>query len=923
MTEEEVFDAALQLPAEKRSEFLHRVCSEEMRASVEKLLELAQQPTDFMMDCPWPAAQQASQRGGPSESSIGAYRLGEILGEGGMGVVYRAYQDEPVVRQVAIKIIKPGLDTQELLSRFRSEQRVLAALDHPFIARVFGAGSTETGRPYFAMELVEGLPITEYCDQYRLTTQDRLKLFIDVCKAVQHAHSKSIVHRDLKPSNVLVVNQDGNCVPKVIDFGIAKALDRDDLNRTMATGNALMLGTPLYMSPEQAATQTVDIDTRTDIYSLGVLLYELLTGSTPFARQRLSSASDEERRRIIREEDPPKPSTCVQTLGDSASAASTLRGTDPRRLSRQLQGDLDWIVMKAIEKDRNRRYTTVNDFAEDLQRHLDCQPVLASPPSHWYRAKRLLQRNRWAATVAAGMLTLLLLGTLGTTLGLISAIRANRALDGSLQNEAKLRLAAEESEARAVRESHEARRQAEIAREIVNFLREDLLAAAAPSMEPGRGRDVGIQEVLDEAAKRMENVSAPGGRFADKPEVEAALRLTIGKTYTELGFVDQATPQLERAAQIQQAELAEDQELALSISEELAEVYSLQGKIDVACQLGRRVLQGYSEMFGPRDRKTLTAMNNLAAMYSRQGEFAQAAELFADLADLRVELLGEDHLDTIITQSNLANSQLRLNQIEDARALLSSLLPRARQSKDPETLATVLQNLGEAKARNGQLKDAKSMFQESLEIRRELFGGDHSSTMELVSYLGVLASMQEDWQAARAHFETVLDTNRRLLGTQSTQTVSSTVNLVSALLRLDNIAEAVELMDRCRAEAEAELGHDNVFIRRIYKMYGHAADSLREASSAPLEEARVRKLLMEHHLMLAQREETNAEDLHLASLALADPAYGELQDLTKAVEFARLAVDRAMDAETEIRDTYQSTLDRLQKELSSASNQYQ
>ncbi|MCA9193319.1 MAG: serine/threonine protein kinase [Planctomycetales bacterium] len=919
MTEEEIFDAAIQIPVEQRGEFLDRICSSdtELRASVEHLLRLAESSTAFMSQSPWSQNEPTAHKVNQTDVAIGCYRLGEKLAEGGMGIVYRAYQTEPVVRQVALKVIRPGLDTREWLSRFRSEQRLLAALDHPYIAKVFEAGSTETGRPYFAMEFVEGLPITEYCDQQHLSTVERLRLFVNVCKAVQHAHSKSIVHRDLKPSNILVETHDSKPQPKVIDFGIAKALDRTELNQTLATGDMQLLGTPLYMSPEQASIKSIDIDTRSDIYSLGVLLYELLTGVTPFERQRLSLASYEEMRRIIREEDPPKPSTRVNMLGESASAASAARGTDARRLGRLLQGDLDWIVMKAIDKDRNRRYPTVNDFAEDVQRYLDCQPVLATPPSRWYLIKRMLQRNRWSASVAAAMLALLLIGTVGTTVGFVSTIQANRALDKSLENEANLRFAAEESEKRAIQEAEEAQRQSEIAHEIVNFLSEDLLAAVAPSVAPGRGRDVRMREVLDEAAKRIETAAALGGRFADKPKVEAALRLTIGRTYTDLGFVDLAAPHVERAAKIQREQLPSDLQLETEVADKLSEVYSLQGKAELAIQLGKRALDGYSKEFGSNDRKALTAMNNLAAIYSRQGEFQNAAKLFAELAAIRVQLLGHDHLDTIITHSNLANSQLRLNQLEPADKLLSSLLPLTRESKDPETLSTILQNLGEARAKQGQLDSAKSMFEESLEIRKELLGNEHPQTMELVSYLGVLASMQQDWEIAETHFSTVLDSNRKLLGAQSTQTVSATVNLVSALLNLQKIDDSIEHLDQTRQDAETSLGHDNLYIRRLYKMYAFAADALHESSHEPDKEKRVRELLIQHYLILAHRNEPTPSDLYEAALALADPAFGDLHDLSKAIEFTRLAIERTDSTETETLRTYKDSLDRMQLELSS------
>src|SRR6476660_1593765 len=315
---------------------------------------------------------------------IGHYKLLQKIGEGGCGLVYMAQQEEPVRRQVALKIIKLGMDTRNVIARFEAERQALALMDHSNIARVFDAGATGSGRPYFVMELVRGIPITAYCDQNNLPVHERLELFVQVCHAVQHAHQKGIIHRDLKPSNVLVTLNDGRAEPKVIDFGVAKATGQQLTEKTLFTAFAQMVGTPLYMSPEQAEMTSIDIDTRSDIYSLGVLLYELLTGTTPFDQQRMRGAAFDEIRRIIREEEPPKPSTRISTLGESRTATAAHRQVDSHRLGRLIEGDLDWIVMKALEKNRTRRYDTAGNFAADVLRHLSDQPVEACPPSTTY-----------------------------------------------------------------------------------------------------------------------------------------------------------------------------------------------------------------------------------------------------------------------------------------------------------------------------------------------------------------------------------------------------------------------------------------------------------------------------------------------------------------------------------------------------------
>ena len=416
MTEREIFIEALQkATAGERSAYLDAACGadRELRRRVEQLLAEHEREGSFLLDSP-PAGFAATVVTHPIAETpgmvIGPYKLLEQIGEGGFGVVFMADQQAPVRRRVALKIIKPGMDTRQVLARFKAELQALSLMDHPNIARVLDAGSTDSGRPYFVMELVRGVPITDYCDQNNLPVHERLDLFVQVCHAVQHAHHKGIIHRDIKPSNVLVTLHDGRPVPKVIDFGVAKAIDRQLTEETLFTRFAEMIGTPLYMSPEQAEMTGLDIDTRADIYSLGVLLYELLTGNTPFDKDRLRRAAFDEIRRIIREEEPPKPSTRISTLGDTRAAVAAHRHADPHRLSQLVRGDLDWIVMKALEKDRTRRYETASNFAADVLRYLSHRPVEASPPSSVYRFRKFARRNRVAITTAAVVLIALLIG---------------------------------------------------------------------------------------------------------------------------------------------------------------------------------------------------------------------------------------------------------------------------------------------------------------------------------------------------------------------------------------------------------------------------------------------------------------------------------------------------------------------------------
>jgi WD40 repeat protein/serine/threonine protein kinase len=444
----EIFLSALATsqPAD-RDAYLREACGSdvELRQYVEALLK-EHEAADSLLDQPRIDVRGAvflenktplldrpvSERPG---SLIGPYKLLEQIGEGGFGVVFMAEQERPVRRRVAVKVIKPGMDTRQVIARFEAERQALALMDHPNIAKVLEAGATESGRPYFVMELVRGIPLTEFCDQNCLTVDERLALFMTVCHAVQHAHQKGIIHRDLKPTNVLVTLHDGKPVPKVIDFGVAKATGQQLTERTLFTAFAQLVGTPLYMSPEQAEMSGLDVDTRSDIYSLGVMLYELLTGTTPFDKERLREAAYDEIRRIIRHEEPPKPSTRISTLGPTATAISTQRKSEPDKLRRLVRGELDWIVMKCLDKDRNRRYETANSLARDVERYLHDEPVQACPPAAGYRLRKLLRRNRGPVAAAALVFVALVAGMIGTTLGLFEARRQTDVAKAAAQAE--------------------------------------------------------------------------------------------------------------------------------------------------------------------------------------------------------------------------------------------------------------------------------------------------------------------------------------------------------------------------------------------------------------------------------------------------------------------------------------------------------
>ena len=445
---EAIFHAARDIPdPDRRREYVREACGgDEARIAHLEALLAAVDRTDSLLDRPAADMTDATSDQPTTESSgpvIGPYKLIEPIGEGGMGSVWMAQQTEPVRRLVAVKLIKAGMDSRQVIARFEAERQALALMDHPNIARVLDGGTTGGGRPYFVMDLVKGVPITRYCDEHHLTPRQRLELFIPVCQAVQHAHQKGIIHRDLKPSNVLVALYDGRPVPKIIDFGVAKAAGQQLTDKTLVTGFGAIVGTLEYMSPEQAEVNQLDIDTRSDIYALGVLLYELLTGSPPFRRKELTQAGMLEMLRVIREQEPSKPSTKLSTAEGLPTLAAN-RGTEPARLTKLVRGELDWIVMKALEKDRNRRYETANGFAMDVQRYLADEPVLACPPSAGYRLRKFARRNKGGLAVAALVLFFLVL--LGSGVGWVVRDRAAREAEAARQRGERQAKVAEEVE---------------------------------------------------------------------------------------------------------------------------------------------------------------------------------------------------------------------------------------------------------------------------------------------------------------------------------------------------------------------------------------------------------------------------------------------------------------------------------------------
>jgi len=703
-----LFDAAMDLPPEQRAAYLDQSCGDDtaLRQRIESLLKASESQCEFL-DSPRDPQLSETLRitVPPSEKPgdrIGRYKLLQQIGEGGCGVVYMAEQEEPICRRVALKIIKLGMDTKTVIARFEAERQALALMDHPSIAKVFDAGATETGRPYFVMELVRGIKITDFCDEKKLSTRARLDLFIQVCAAVQHAHQKGIIHRDLKPSNILVSMNDGRMLPKIIDFGIAKAASDQKLtNKTLFTAFEQFIGTPAYMSPEQAVITNVDIDTRSDIYALGVLLYELLTGKTPFDPKDLMEIGLDEMRRTIRETEPPRPSTRVSTLsGQELSTTAQRRGLEAPALVSDLRGDLDWIVMKCLEKDRARRYETANGLAMDIQRHLDNEPVVARPASRLYRFQKLVRRNK-LTFVAVGAVGASLV--IGLTLSTVLFFRE-----------------------RAARER--ANEQAAIAKAVDDFLQEDLLRQASSYSQAEAGfapdPDLTVRQALERAAERIED------RFKNQPLEEAAVRHSIGNALLGLGRPERALPHLQRAFELRRAKLGRDRAETLNSMGRLAWAYLLAGKLDQALPLQEETVKLQKANRVPDHVGIVNSMVNLALVYRSSGKRDQATLLEEETLILAKAKLGLNHQQTLVLMANLAKGYRDAGRLDLALPLLEQTLElmKANLGTGNPFTQNVMSGLAHTYCVDGKFDQALVLLEQALKLSEASRGLDHPDT---------------------------------------------------------------------------------------------------------------------------------------------------------------------------------------------------
>jgi tetratricopeptide (TPR) repeat protein/tRNA A-37 threonylcarbamoyl transferase component Bud32 len=746
----------------------------------------------------WALEEQTTESAVPTESQrIGPFRLTRVLGEGGMGIVWEAEQEQPVRRRVALKWIRPGMDSAQVLARFESERQALALMSSPHIAQVFEAGRSPDGRPWFAMEYVEGTWITDYCDAHRLATDARLELFEQVCHGVQHAHHKGVIHRDIKPSNVLVREENGRPIPKIIDFGLAKAMGAQLVDRSLVTRLGQHVGTPGYMSPEQAGPAGFDVDTRSDVYSLGVLLFDLLTGKLPF---EAPDGDVDALRRRIREEDPPVPSARVAALPiEVAQAEALARGTDRVGLLRALRGDLDWIVVRALAKDRSRRYGTPDELAADVRRHRAHEPVLAGPPGLGYRARKFVRRHAWGATAATTILVLLAATAIGMT------IQARRIA-----------------------------REARTAQSALRFLTETFRLS---DPERVRGETITAREILDRAATGLER------ELSDNPEVEALMTLTIGHTYLNLGLFVRAEPLVRRALEIRRETLGARHPSTHEAMLELSEILFRRGVLDEAAALARKVLSeddsfgarahyllgqiladsgkleeaetelraavdqlGRAE--GPESDAAIKALLALGEILSDRGRYDEAGSVYKRALDAQRRLVSGDHPNTAAALNGLGVNARRSGNYVEAEALLREALAmeeRVLGAEHLETLA-VRRTLGLLLVQMGRLDEAEPILRDTLEATRRQFGPGSDLTLSTLAEWAELEAKRKNYDEAERDYREALAGYRALYGEDHPQTVRILNNLGQALKGAGRLAEAEPILRACLAGATKVFG---------------------------------------------------------------------------------------------------------------------
>ena len=727
---------------------------------------------------------------GQSETRIDRYKLLGLLGEGGMGLVYLAQQEHPIRRQVALKVIKPGMDSKRVLERFEAERQTLALLDHPNIAHVHDAGTTEAGQPYFVMEQVKGLSITEHCDHYTLTIEQRLRLFQQVCQAVHHAHQKGIIHRDIKPSNILVSSHEDQPVPHIIDFGVAKAVTQPLGEQTLFTEQGQLFGTPEYMSPEQADTAVRDIDTRSDIYSLGVLLYELLTGVLPFDSDTLRQGGIDKMRRLVLETDPKTPSTRLVELGKDAATIAQNRRMEIQALARHLRRELEWIPLKAIRKERIERYQSASELADDIENYLKGAALTAGPPTAAYRLRKFARRNRALVTGIAAVCVVSIIGALVST---AFAVRAKRQAENSLA--------------------------------ISDFLIKDLLGSAGPL--GGTKREVTVKSVLDAASGKLE------ARFTGKPLIEAFMRQTMGSTYLYLCHFEAAESNLKRAIELRREEGLGGSDLqTLRLMLGLSWVYMNDFMMyDKAEALSKaesildKTVDGMRRVYREANWNLLEAKSRLAWVYYFQGRLDEAEQLQVAALEVVRRELGPDHEYAPNHMEGLAAVYFKRGRTREALELGRKALGISRRGSGGglgET-ANISRSLADWCTESGLYDEAEDLYIEAWEVRRKLHTDEHRATLEIIGKLGALYRRMKRYNEAEPRLNQELETNRRLFGKEDRETLASMFRVAELHRDREQFHEAEQLLLEAKEIARQEVVSDQKMtdkgIDELIKLY--------------------------------------------------------------------------------------------------------
>jgi eukaryotic-like serine/threonine-protein kinase len=757
---------ALALGPEERAHFLDEACASDdaLRAEVESLLLAEENIPSSFMQSPLPAEVDGGAAGTLEAGQIFAQRFQLVrrLGEGGMGQVWLAEQTSPVRRQVALKLIKAGMYDEVVVQRFQSERQSLAIMDHPAIAKVFDAGATPQGQPYFVMEYVPGLPITEYCDEKKLKIPDRLELFVQVCEGVQHAHQKAILHRDLKPANILVAEVDGKPVPRIIDFGLAKATTPQVAGATAFTQLGYFMGTPGYMSPEQADPGVQfgvqDIDTRTDVYSLGVVLYVLLTGLQPFETKPRQQQPLDDLLRKLREEEPPRPSTKVGADRESSAATAEARSSDPRQLASLLRGDLDWITMKALEKDRARRYGAPSDLAADIRRYLNHEPVVARPASVGYRLRKYVRRHRVAAVAFVGLVLLL------AAFSVLQAVQLRR----------------------ITRERDRAARERDRATRITDFMT-SMFKVSDPNQ--ARGNSVTAREILDKASKDMET------GLAKDPEVQSQMMQVMASTYLNLGLDARAHELAKRALDARMSLLGPDDPKTFESMTQLGRVLDHEGHEPEAEKIERQALAGERRILGPDAPLTIETMSSLAWIVQAQGRFEEAEKLTREVIAVATRRLGPESTQVLGAMSSLSADLWNLGRYAEAEQEYRQLLDVDRRVLGPDHPGTlsVMDNLAVTIQTEGRSSEAEQMYRESLAAERRVLGPEHPHlTMTMYNLASLLSNEGHHPEAEKLYRET-LALQLRALGTEHPRTLLTKAGLADELFEQGQVREAEQL----------------------------------------------------------------------------------------------------------------------------------